>query len=258
MSIKREMDWLLQEKHHGQKTEAFTNDCMRLQAGEPLAYLIGWIPFLDCRIYLDSKPLIPRSETEYWTELAIAEIKKADVTTTRPLCVLDLGAGSGAIGVAVAKALPRAHVTFAEIDSTHLPTIKRNLEENLSVNRRVFHRRTKVVTSDLFSSVRGVFNFILTNPPYIDPTLDRTQNSVKDHEPAQALYGGTDGLACITSILAEAASYLAPQGQLWIEHEPEQEAALAALAQKYNWHVTSHSDQYRTIRYSVFQQAVPE
>ncbi len=66
--MSKDIAWLLQEKYGGEKSEAFFADCKRLALGEPLGYLIGHTPFLDCTIYLDSKPLIPRAETEFWTE----------------------------------------------------------------------------------------------------------------------------------------------------------------------------------------------
>ena len=71
-----EEQWLLREKYQGEKTEAFFADCDRLLAGEPLAYLIGHIPFLHCLISLDSHPLIPRTETEFWTEKATKHIQE--------------------------------------------------------------------------------------------------------------------------------------------------------------------------------------
>ena len=69
-----EEKWLLQEKYHGEKTEAFFADCKRLALGEPLGYLIGHVPFLDCTIWLDNHPLIPRPETEHWVEQVIEVI----------------------------------------------------------------------------------------------------------------------------------------------------------------------------------------
>lgn len=251
----QESAWLLEEKYDGVKNDAFVADCARLEAGEPLAYVIGWVPFLDCRIYLDSTPLIPRPETEYWTELAIAEIQKTDATTKRPLRILDLCAGSGAIGVAVAKALPTTHLAFAELDPAHLPTIERNLTKNLPFEWKVLEERLTVLESDLFAAVSDSYDFILTNPPYIDPVLDRAEAAVKAHEPHSALYGGEDGLELIAQIIATAPTHLNPGGQLWIEHEPEQAAAIARLGTEGGYTTTTHNDQYGQHRFSVLTMA---
>lgn len=239
----QEEQWLLEEKHNGIKSEAFYADLERLQAGEPLAYIIGSVPFLNCTIYLDSHPLIPRAETEFWTEKAISQMSQAPQ-------VLDLCAGSGAIGVAVAKAIETAHVTFGEIDTAHLPTIAKNLEAN-----GIDCTRYKVFASDLFENIEGIYDYILTNPPYIDPALDRTEDSVKKHEPHEALYGGKDGMELIEKIIAQAKKHLTRNGQLWIEHEPEQVESVTTLAQTYTYTVATHNDQYKVPRYSVLTMA---
>ncbi len=239
----QEEQWLLTEKYKGMESEAFHADLTRLRDGEPLGYVIGSVPFINCDIALDSHPLIPRVETEYWTEKAITEIQKTKNST-----MLDLCAGSGAIGTAVAKAIPDVHVTFGEIDPVHLPTIIRNAELN-----EITPERLTVTESNLFKNISGTFDFILTNPPYIDPAVDRAEDSVKMHEPHLALYGGTGGMECITRIIEEAPQYLNKDGQLWIEHEPEQSEAITALANKAGFHCITHKDQYRIERYSVLQ-----
>jgi len=255
--------WLLTEKYAGVESEAFHADCARLQAGEPLAYVIGSIPFLNSTIHLDSHPLIPRPETEYWVKQAITEIRK--FRDSIPKCtprVLDLCAGSGCIGVAVAKALSEAYVTFTEIDPELLPTIEKNLTYNVLRSRQDLEldaeKKYKIGHADLFtpqSSSRsrlelGQFDFILTNPPYIDPALDRTESSVKNFEPHQALYGGTDGMELITKIISAAPKHLNPRGQLWIEHEPEQSITIQTLATNVGFTATTHTDQYDAERYS--------
>ena len=236
---------------HGEIVKEFLADRERLAKGEPLGYVIGHAPFLNCIIYLDSRPLIPRVETEWWTERAISRIceRGAGGAKRRPLRVLDLCAGSGCIGVAIAKAIPKAHVTFAELDPAHLPTIEKNLTTNLSIDWKVCGQH-KVIKSDLFEKVSGQFDLILTNPPYIDPTLDRTKQSVKAHEPYQALYGGTDGMEIINRIIAAAPEYLAPEGELWLEHEPEQVEAISASAEASDLRARTHPDQYSQLRYS--------
>lgn len=249
----QDQEWLLTEKYGGEKTADFLADCARLEAGEPLAYLIGYMPFLGTTIWLDSRPLIPRPETEYWLEKAIAAIKTFPVPRTTlgtsrgeasGCRVLDLCAGSGCIGVAVAVHVPESHITFGEVDSEHLPTIEKNCLLN-----EVDHFTIR--TSDLFSQIDDRFDFILSNPPYIDPALDRTQASVKAFEPHQALYGGKGGGELIERIIKEAPDHLNPGGQLWIEHEPEQAALIAALGTASGFTVSTLPDQYGTLRYSV-------
>lgn len=241
----KDEQWLLTEKYGGLETPEYEADKARLAAGEPLAYVIGHVPFLDTTIHLDSNPLIPRPETEYWVEQAIAAIRERGVGATR---VLDLCAGSGVIGVTVAQAIPEAQVTFAEIDKAHLPTIAKNLETN-----RIPCTRYQVFQSDLFENVSGTFDFILSNPPYIDPALDRAEESVKAHEPHLALYGGTDGMELIESIITGAGVHLAPGGELWLEHEPEQTGAIHRLAREHGHSVETKQDQHGIERFSILR-----
>lgn len=244
--LSQEEGWLLAEKYNGEQSNAFLADLSRLQAGEPLAYLIGSIPFLDCTIYLDSKPLIPRTETEFWTESLIKVIKSTSLSSPK---VLDLCAGSGAIGVAVAHSIPDAELTFVELEAAHLETIQKNYLKNV-----ISEDRARVMAGDLFTTVEelplGKFDFIISNPPYINPELShQTEDSVKNHEPALALYGGVDGMELIKKIIIEAPDFLNPGGQLWLEHEPEQVEAIKNLASPH-FTVTTHLDQYQIARFT--------
>ena len=251
MAQSQEIEWLLREKYSGEKSEAFFADCKRLSLGEPLAYLIGWAPFLDTKMYLDTKPLIPRPETEFWVAEAIKVIKNSatlplGLVETKPLKILDLCAGSGCIGVAVAKALPECLVDFAELDSKHLFTIEKNIKEN-----NIEQKRTRAIHSNLFSNTPGSYDFIFSNPPYIDETLHRTDRGAREHEPYVALFGGIDGLEIIAQLITDAPAHLQPGGQLWIEHEPEQSEAIAKQAAKHHFTATTHKDQYGVERYSI-------
>lgn len=237
--MNQEEKWLLLEKHKGEEGDAFQSDLARLRSGEPLAYIIGHVPFLDCRIHLDSKPLIPRPETEYW----VAKVIETISPNSR---VLDLCAGSGCIGVGVAKAIPEAQVTFAELDPAHVQTIEKNIAANLSDGERF-----KAVQTDLFENVTGTYDFILSNPPYIDPSIDRTEYSVKEYEPHLALYGGQGGMEIIRRIIEAAPEYLAKGGQLWLEHEPEQVEAIRKVALATGFNVATHNDQYEVQRFSI-------
>ena len=241
MNTKQAEDWLLRDKYKGVKSPAFVADCRELKAGVPLGYVIGWVPFLNTKIYLDSKPLIPRPETEYWTEQAIKSIR----TATSP-SVLDLCAGSGCIGVAVFKVVPTARVDLAELDQKHLRTISRNIKANGCPpgNSRIIH-------SDLFATVNNKYDFILSNPPYLKSDLDKAELAVKAHEPTLALDGGKDGFCLLQKIITATPRYLKPKGQLWLEHEPEQATAVRDLGNHLGFSITTNQDQYGVKRYSV-------
>lgn len=237
--MKKESDWLLRDKYNGVISEQFYSDLKRLENGEPLAYIIGWVPFLNIKIYLDSKPLIPRPETEYWASCAIEEIKTKKISKPR---VLDLCAGSGCIGVAVLKEIPGATVDFVEIDPLHHTTIKKNVKEN-----GIDVYRACILGGDLFENISSQYDVILSNPPYIDPKLSfRVEPGVANHEPEAALYGGEAGIEVLARILREAPQHLKTGGSLYIEHEPEQEEKLKKL----NSGLVSYPDQFGTIRYS--------
>lgn len=246
-----ERRWLIDEKYDGVETSAFRGDLVRLAHGEPLAYLIGHIPYLDTTIFLDSRPLIPRSETEYWTGQAISEIKRREI----PVTVLDLCAGSGCIGVAVLNAVPMARVDFCEINASHCATITKNLEVNTTDLKRV-----QIYRGDLFAEIAKTesrYDFILANPPYIARNqVGRIQKSVMAYEPAQALFGGADGMEYIARIITQAPQYLAKSGVLYIEHEPEQKQAIHALARSLAYtSCETHPDQWQTDRYTRLVQA---
>ncbi len=213
---------------------------MKIKAEVPEAYAIGWAPFIHTKIWLDSKPLIPRPETEYWVNEVICKLQAA---SSEPIKVLDLCAGSGAIGVAVAQEIPHATVDFVEIDKAHHETIRKNIKEN-----GIEESRTRVFGGDLFEEVQDSSDVILSNPPYIDMSLGRVEDSVLDHEPHLALDGGTHGTTIIARILAAAPSHLKPRGALWLEHEPEQVEWLSIQA----GYTASYPDQYGVLRYSIF------
>ncbi len=244
----REEMWLLEEKYNGAYTTDFIKDCERLRAGEPLAYVIGHIPFLNTIIYLDSHPLIPRPETEFWTSHAIELMKER-----RDQKVLDLCAGSGCIGVSVLKEIPNAFVDFGEIEEKHHSTIRKNIELN-----GIQSNRTKIFGGNLFEHIPHQYDVILSNPPYIDPKLDRTEEAVKIFEPHIALYGGEDGLEHIRHILKAAPQNLLPNGVLILEHEPEHKEALESLSNEMGYRSHTKEDQYGVLRYTVFTRKAEE
>ncbi len=240
--------YLLHEKYRGVENDAYAYDLARLKAGEPLAYVIGWVPFLGTKIFLDSRPLIPRAETEFWAEKAIEAIRKA--VGGRPLRLLDLFAGSGAIGVAALKHLPEAHADFGEIDPRHFPTIELNLEENAIVPTRA-----RLIETDVWQALDRPYDFIFANPPYLsEKRAGRVEQSVIAHEPLVSLFAGEDGFALIRRTLEGLTHHLAPYGALFIEHEPEHVKRLSEASKKLGFESKAHEDQYGTLRYSVVRR----
>lgn len=229
----RDEQWLLEEKHAGKKTAAFEEDRKRLAHGEPLGFIIGWQPFLGLKIFLDSRPLIPRPETEWWTEQLLNKR-----TGQRGLRFLDLCAGSGAIGCAALARLPNARVYFGEIDPAHEATILKNIREN-----NLDESRAEVRIGNLFEPFDMTFDIIAANPPYIP--LGRTlDTSVADYEPSEALYAGEDGLELIRRIATDLPQKLAPGGEAWIEVDSAHAAMAAELFEEHGMRASIRTDQY--------------
>jgi len=245
-NIEREKQWLLRDKYHNKKTAGFFKDIEKLKKGEPIDYLIGWEPFLNCKIDLRFKPLIPRLETEYWTEEAIKTIK----TLKKPIAILDLCSGSGCIGVAVLKNIKNSHVVFGEMDKTLTQQIRINLKLN-----KISRERYQIVQSNLLGDIKGKFDFILTNPPYASLNRkNKVQQSVLQHEPHLALFGGQDGLFFVKKILKQVPKYLNENGQIWMEFDSWQKPAINQLLKKLqykNWEF--FKDQFGRWRWVVAQ-----
>jgi release factor glutamine methyltransferase len=206
---KEELAHLVRDKYHGQTDTDLTADIARLAAGEPLAYVIGWIPFLGVNVFLDSGPLIPRPETEWWTELLVEHLQ---TRFTAPFRLLDLCAGSGAVGLAVLKHVPHARVSFGELSAEHAVLIEKNIRENDLDGSRAIVR-----AGDLFEPfLHDTFEVIVTNPPYI-PADRHLDPSVHDYEPHEALFAGGDGLDLIRRIARHTPHHLTEGGELWLE-----------------------------------------
>jgi len=222
---------------------------------EPEAYAIGWQPFLGLKIYLDSRPLIPRPETEWWIEkllserteeksvvrLGLAARSATDFSSARErhLKFLDLCAGSGAIGCAALARLPNAQVYFGEIDPAHEATILKNIREN-----NLDESRADIRIGDLFEPFGNMkFNVIAVNPPYI-PAGRELPVSVANYEPAIALRSGADGLDLVGRIAVELPRYLERDGVAWIECDSPAAAAAAGLFTAQGFTAEIRTDQY--------------
>ena len=241
----KESEWILKEKYRGEKSPSYFRDLKRLARGEPIDYIIGHTSFLSSHIDLSKGTFIPRTETEFWVEKAINEIKSNNQVST--IKCLDMFSGSGCIGVSLAKHLPRAHVIFAEKNEKFVKQIAKNIALN-----NIGRVRTNVIQTDSFSSLQEPFHYIFANPPYIAKNrFHDVEKSVRDYEPHEALFAKDSGLFHIKETLSKGHAYLYPGGTMFIEfdswQQPHIEKYLADLPYHYR-DVTFWSDIYNRPR----------
>lgn len=182
----------------------------RIDNNEPLAYISGTQPFYGFNFFVDNNVLIPRPETELLVEICLDTLMPGH---NESLSILDIGTGSGAIAVCLAKYLENATITAVDISKGSLSVAKKNADHH-KVSHRIIHAQ-----SNLFRSIRSqAFDAIISNPPYI-PTSDieGLEPNVRDHEPRLALDGGQDGLDIIRKIISGSKNYLKPNGYLFLE-----------------------------------------
>ncbi len=188
--------------------------------GRPLWYIIGDVDFCGCTIKVDERVLIPRPETEQLAEIAIKTVEEGDK-------VLDMCTGSGCLAIAIAKgcAGKNISVTAADVSDAAIMLAK----ENANLNSAVVH----FVQTDLFDNIRGRFNVIVCNPPYIKTAeIAELDREVKDFEPRIALDGGEDGLDFYRRLAREINRYVARGGMLILEVGEDQAAEVLRLFEK--------------------------
>lgn len=173
--------------------------------GRPLWYIIGDTEFYGCKIKVDERALIPRPETEILADSVVKSAEEGDR-------ILDMCTGSGCIAVSVAKALKGKNVVVTAADLSDAAIML--AQENAKLNDVTVH----FVQSDLFANVRGRYNIIVCNPPYIrSGEIPYIQKEVREYEPRVALDGGEDGLEFYRRIARDVKSYLAKDGMLIME-----------------------------------------
>ncbi len=189
---------------------------------EPIQYIFGKVPFYNSILNVNPSVLIPRKETELLVERAIEIGKKL----SRPK-ILDIGTGSGAIAISIAKELANAKVTAVDISEDALKVAKANAEEN-GVN-------ILLKKSDLFSSLRGKFDIIVSNPPYVsEEEYISLSKDVRGHEPKIALVAG-DGFDFHRKIIEKSQNFLSEGGTLIMEMGYSQRGGLTSLIEgQYN------------------------
>jgi len=190
----------------------------RRLSGEPIAYILGEREFYGLKLKVSTDTLIPRPDTETLVEAALAKIPQDKKTH-----VLDLGTGTGAIALAIAKHRPQAFVYAVDASQAALDVAIDNAK-NLEISN------VKFVLSDWFSNlINERFDVIVSNPPYIEADdAHLTQGDLR-YEPIKALASGIDGLDAIRTIITNASQHLNPHGWLLLEHGYNQAESVASL-----------------------------
>ncbi len=204
-------------KEHAQIRAVVERRCR----GEPLQYLLGYTEFHGCYVRLTPAVFIPRPETEELVELILAR------SSEPPAHVLDLGTGSGAISIALARKWPRSSFTAVDISAEALALARENAVRNNVAERIRFLR------SDWFSALSSEkFDLIVSNPPYVRTEyLERAPRELC-YEPKEALDGGPEGLDALTRIIQESPAYLRPGGALYLEIGSDQGSRVRELLER--------------------------
>ena len=191
----------------------------------PLQHLVGLCPWRDFELEVSSDALIPRQETELLIDFALQCLPE-DACHLAGIWA-DLGTGSGALAVALARVLPHWQGHAVDSSGNALALAERNLMALAGNSGWQLHR------GSWWQPLKpwwGQFGLVLSNPPYI-PTavMDELEPVVKDHEPHLALCGGGDGLDCCREIIRDAGKALAPGGWILLEHHHDQSAMVLEL-----------------------------
>jgi release factor glutamine methyltransferase len=202
----------------------------RRRAGEPLQYVIGRWGFRTLDLLVDRRVLIPRPETEVVVGHALDEI---DRQPHRPVTVVDLGTGTGAIALSVAAERPDTEVWATDRSATALEVARANLAGAGRPASRVMLAQGSWFDA-LPEALTGAVDVVISNPPYVAADEDLPP-AVADWEPRDALIAGPDGLEAVEAIITGAAAWLRPCGSVVIEIAPHQAEPATRLASRAGW-----------------------
>lgn len=192
----------------------------QLAAHKPAQYIIGQADFYGMQLKVDERVLIPRPETEELVELILAENPEMN------LSVLDIGTGSGAIALALAKNRPNWSVTAADISQDALDLANENAKNQ---NLQIFLKK-----SDCFTEISEKYDIIVSNPPYISREDESEVGlNVLNSEPHLALFADEDGLAIYRRIAEDAKDYLKDGGKIYLEIGYKQGQSVPELFRKH-------------------------
>ncbi len=198
--------------------------------GEPLQHILGTVEFCGRTFHCDARALIPRPETEQLVELVLKEAPAAN-------SILDVGTGSGIIAASLAIALPEATVHASDISPDALALAAENTA------RHSLGNRLALVQSDLLEAVKGPFDAIVANLPYIPASEIPSLSREVQHDPRRALDGGAEGLDLIERLVPAARQHLAPMGLIALEIGHDQSEKVCAILAVHNYRdIAAHPD----------------
>ena len=180
------------------KVELYKKEINALEEGKPLQYVLGNVNFYGNMFYINENVLIPRFETEELVEKTINYINKY---FTNPVDIIDLGTGSGVIGLTLEKKVSTNSVDLIDISEKALEITHKNCE--------LLNSKANIILSDMLENIPidNKYDIIISNPPYIKED-EEIEDIVKNNEPHLALYGGVDGLDFYKKILNNITNYL--------------------------------------------------
>lgn len=210
--------------------ETFWKLLDRRCAHEPLQYLTGVAYFRHLELKVGPGVLVPRPESELLVEAVLTFIEKREGA----ISVVDLGAGSGALALAIATEAPQTHVIAVEKSPAAIEWLKENVS--------FIDEKVRILESDVATALVGVkCDVVIANPPYI-PNAQELPRDVKEHEPIEALFGGEDGMKSPRLFIEAASRLLKSGGFLAIEHHEEQGLEIAAVLHEDFSDILLHKD----------------
>lgn len=224
--------------------EKFFEYINRRLALEPIQYIMNYVEFMGLDLYVDKNVLIPRGDTECVIQPAIEYINEHQCKR-----VLDLCSGSGAIAISIGVYCKDTEAIWAsDISLDALEIVQRNSELNKT------DHKIKTIQSDMFDKIEGLFDIIISNPPYIEKEeINRLMPNVKDYEPKIALDGGLDGLDFYRIIAHEANRRLKDNGRIYLEIGSTQKEEIKKIFSSYTY-ICAIKDLYGLDRGLVFSK----
>lgn len=220
--FKKQREWLIANntKHlSASETLRYNQYVSRRLNREPVCYITNKLEFYGIDFYVDNRVLSPRTETELIVEAAI---KNAPSSSK----LIDIGTGSGAIAIAIAKHRPDLHISATEVSIDALAVAKKNANKILGENNKI-----DFIHADLFDGVEGIYETVVTNLPYVSKDYLPNMKPEVHKEPAIALFGGSgDGLDLYRRFYTDLPRHIKTGSLVYHESDPWQHELLKQLA----------------------------